>query len=356
MLFKSTLIATLIASASAALTSDSKAGAKLLSKARNLNQNADQDFSWMAKYSIKFEGCHSIHAYNNEAQEAEGQSAFGVTHLAKFKLCPSSSNCNSCSGGGVYMTNLMEFGEAYLEAEREIKESKCQAVEENCDCQYYYGDDQACLAKCYKDAGLDYCGQEEAEFDPAEYLECKEADFQDNYGNPYYIGPVCSHQGSSVRLALFTDMSCTTQAASGIYEANNYYGNSLPYSSKDMLSTTCLSCKDEQNAQANDDANAYYQAPEPLEVCTELYEQSSKCEKNMSSKQYKDTGSCEYIHKIVPALETVYHKSGTGGGAAKGFAVFFALTTVAAVAAAAFYYNKVQRTTVDLSSSAGAIA
>jgi len=351
MKFQATLFATLFAGAAATkLTSTSKAGAKLLSKARRVNDNAEEDFSWMADYSLKFEGCHTIHTYNAEQNDETTQ--FGSQHLAKFKLCETSS-CGKCSSGGVYMVDLLTFGTEYLEAEKEYKENQCAAVAENCDCQYYEGDDAACQSKCYKSAGLDYCEQEEAEFDAAEYLECKQSEYADGNGYPYYIGPICHHQSTSVRLGLFTDASCTTAAESGTYESLNYYGNSLPYSSKDMISTSCLSCKEEQNNNGDD---KYYQA-EPTESCTELYEASAKCEKNMSNKSYKDTGSCEYIHEIVPALEHVYHKGGNvGGGASTFFAVFFGLTTVGAACAAAFFFNQVQRTTVNLSGKGGQIA
>jgi len=298
MLFQSTLIATLIASATAAesaLTSQTKAGSKLLSKARQLNGEYEADFSWMADYSLKFEGCHSIHSYGAEAQgEEEGSSPFGVQHLAKFKLCNSSKGCNSCSGGGEYIVELREFAESWLEAEQEIKEAKCATVEENCNCDYYYGDDQACLNKCYASAGLDYCGEDENQnnFDAAEYMECREADFGGDYGysSQFFIGPICSSGGKHVKLAVFTDSACTTTAPSGTFEKYNY-GYALPYSSESMISTSgCLSCKEEEeeqnnaNGYYNQNANAYYEAPEPSAVCTELYEQSAKCENKMTAK------------------------------------------------------------------------
>lgn len=355
MLFRSTLIAALFAAASAAETVDTKAGSEALAQVRRLNQNNQDDFAWMVKYSLKFEGCHSIHTYGGEeGGNAEGGSPFGVQHLAKFKLCQSDHSCGSCSNAGVYMVQLREFAESYLEAQQEIQEANCQAVEENCNCNYY-NDDEVCMAKCYADAGLDYCGEDQNDFNAAEFLECREADFGGNnyYGNnaQYYIGPVCSHQGSTVNLAVFTDAQCTVKASKGVYEKYNY-GYSLPYSSEPMIGTKCMSCKQVNNDGNNYYNNAYYQA-EPLDTCTELYEQSAKCETKMTGKnQYtRDTGSCDYIHHIVPALENVYHKGGSG--AATGFAVFFAITTIAAAGAAFFFYSKVERATVDLSSKEG---
>jgi len=362
-MFRSSLIAALFAAASANQAVDTKTGSEALAKVRKLNQNNEDDFSWMVKYSMKFEGCHSIHTYGAEGQgggNEEGGSPFGVQHLAKFKLCQSDHSCGACSNAGVYMVELREFAEAYLEAQQEMQEANCEAVQENCNCQYYYGDDQACLNKCYKDAGLDYCGEDQNDFNAAEFLECREADFGGNnyYGNnaQYYIGPVCSHQGYTVNLAVFTDAQCTVKAAKGTYEKYNY-GYSLPYSSEPMIGTKCMSCKNQQNNNNGNNQyyNQYYQA-EPLDTCTELYEQSAKCEKKMVGKnQYtRDTGSCDYIHNIVPALETVYHKGGSG--TSTGLAVFFAITTIAAAGAAFFFYSKVERATVDLSTKEGYIA
>jgi len=367
MMFKSTLFASLLVAASAEISSTSNAGAKILSKARALNDNYEDDFSWMASYDLKFDGCHTIHTYGGEGQGGEeGSSPFGIQHLAKFKLCAAgkNGNCGSCSKAGVYMVELRDFAEAYLTAEQESQEAACATVEENCNCDYYYGDDQACLSQCYSSAGLSFCGEDENayDFDPAEYLECAEAPFNNNNngyysGNTvYYIGPKCS--GTGVTLGVFTDAQCTVKAASNTFE-KYMYGMSLPYSKSSMLSTKCVSCKadndNDNNANGYYNANAYYQA-EPSDTCTGLYEQSAKCEKNMSGKnQYtRDTGSCDYIHKIVPALESVYHSN--GGGASTGFAVFFAFTTVAAAAAAYFFYSKVERTTVGLSSQDGALA
>lgn len=361
MMYRSTLIATLLAAASAAkLTTKTKAGAKLLSKARRVNQNQEEDFAWMADYSLKFEGCHTIHTAFAEGEgggNEEGASNFGAQRLAKFSLCSSDKSCGSCRAGGEYMVRLDEFAQAYLEADQEIKATKCNAVEENCNCNYYYGDDQACLNKCYAEAGLDYCVEEENDFDIAEYMECTEAEFGNNNNNgngyAYYIGPLCSHGGKSVRLAVFTDAQCTEQAPSGTYENYNY-GYTLPYSKSNMIGTDCLSCKqDDGDNNNNNNGNYYYNAAEPMESCTQLYEQSAKCERKMSAKNKytRDTGGCMYIHKIVPALENVYHRQ--GGGSATFFAVFFSLTTIAAAAAAYFFYSQVERSTVNLTGKGG---
>jgi hypothetical protein len=338
-----------------AFTADSLAGGNLLANSRRLNQEYEEDLTWMNKYSIKYGSCHTIHSYGGEGAEEEGGTPAGLQHLVKYHLCPTTSNgdCKNCGSGGSYVAEAREFVEAYLEVKKEIEEAKCQAVQENCNCNYY-NDDDVCLAKCYEKAGLSNCQNEDNDFDAGEFMECREAEFGNNYyGTAFYIGPVCT--GKGIFLKLYSDASCTTAAPSGTYEKYNY-NYALPYSKKSIVDTTCISCKeqddnnnDDNNNNNNGNNNNNYQAAEPIEMCQEIYEQSAKCEKNLKSKEstYRDTGSCTYINKVLPALEKVYHRK--GGGAATGFAVFFSITTVAASAAAYYFYTKVERTSVDLS-------
>jgi hypothetical protein len=345
---------------------DSLRGTDLLTKSRRTNQQYEEDLSWMTKYSIKYGSCHSMHAYGGEAGgggDEEDGSMFGVQHLIKYHLCPttSSGGCNNCGSGGTYVVELRDFVEAYVEIQAELEATACENVEANCNCNYY-NDDDVCLAKCYETAGLSNCQNDNGnDFDVSEYMECKEAEFGNNnngngnyYNSAFYIGPVCTKKG--VFLKLFSDASCTTAAPKGTYEKYNY-NYALPYSKKSIVDTTCISCKETQdnnndgnnNNNGNDDANAnYYEQEEAIEMCQEMYEQSAKCEKNLKAKDstYRDTGSCAYINKVLPALEKVYHRN--GGGVATGMAVFFALTTVATSAAAYYFYTKVERTTVGL--------
>lgn len=308
----------------------------------------------MTKFNMKFQSCHSIHSWGGEAGGGgqEDGVAHGSQHLVNFALCPAGQK--SCSGGGEYVVELREFVEAYTEAKKESQEAQCEAVQENCNCNYY-NDDDVCLAKCYETAGLDFCVEDENAFEVEEYLECRETEFTNNYYQAYYIGPVCSSNGKSIHLQLFTDQSCSIPAKSGTYEKYNYNA-ALPYSKQSLVSNDLVSCKQENNNNNNNNNNGnyYYEEPEVVEMCEQLYEESAKCEKNLKYKNsaYRDTGSCDYIQKILPALERVYHKNG-GGGAATGFAIFFGLSTVAASAAAYYFFSKVERTTVDLAAQEG---
>jgi len=339
----------------AGIPANSKLGRNLLSKARRVNQNEEQQFQWMVDYSIKFDSCHAINVFGGEREggEEDGRSPHGVQTLVQFRLCPSDSSCSACPNSGQYVVALREFSEVYLQAKQEMQEEICQQIEENCPC--YYDDQNKCLQKCAEEQGYDFCGEEENEFNVEEYMECREAEFGNNnaYYNAYYIGPVCANNGKSIFLSMFSDASCTQKASNSIYEKYNY-GYSLPYSKKSLVERDeCISCEEVRENENNyyQQNNNYYQQEQedPIELCQQMYEQSAKCEKNLKSKSnWADTGSCTYINKILPALERVYENSG-GSGAAKVFAWLFFFTTVAALAGAYYYFTMAKRNSVDLS-------
>jgi hypothetical protein len=375
-LFKTFLLSAALAATAvtADISADSVEGKNLLSKARRVNQQYEEDFTWLTKHSIKFDSCHTIHTNGGEAggggggggRDEQGRTPFGVQHLVNFKLCPSSSGCSYCRGGGEYVVELREFVESYTQAKQQMQEAQCQTVEQNCNCQYYNGDDDTCMSQCYKDAGLSFCENNNNnnnqnnnnQFNVQEYMECREANFG-NYYNKFYIGPVCSSSGKSIHLKLFTDASCTTLAPSGTYEKYNY-NYALPYSKSSIIDSGCISCKEvdnnNNNQQQNNNQNAYYyEQPRVTEMCQQLYEGSAKCETNLKykSSEYRDTGSCMYINKIIPSLEKVYRRSGGGGGGATFLAVFFFMTTLGATGAAYYFHTKVERSTVDLAAKDG---
>lgn len=86
------------------IQSHTRAGQRLMSKARLLDNNNNADMTpattttrdlaedyytmWMTKYSMKFDGCHSVPQFERD----EGLRS---VLLAKFKMCPS-DNCGSC--------------------------------------------------------------------------------------------------------------------------------------------------------------------------------------------------------------------------------------------------------------------
>jgi len=294
-----------------------KAGNKILSEAKLVDSrqlNDEVDFSWIADYSIKFSQCHSFYNFAEEDDDNGGDDDmnknFYQQNMVTFNLCESnmcySNNEKTCSGGGQYIVGMMDFVNAYIEAKMEQQEYNCEIVRENCYCNDDT-DDEVCEQQCYNDAGLDYCVEVEydddtvEEFDLEEYLECKELEVNNNKNNnyQYYIGPKCSRDGSSINLGVFTDENCMFATNDGIFEKYNYV-DSLPYSSESIIGDECISCLDLNDA--NDDGGQV----ELTELCQEMYEQSGKCEQDMSGIYYPNNGGCDYINNILPAISKVY--------------------------------------------------
>jgi hypothetical protein len=288
---KFTVLASLLTVASA-INSRSSIGKSLLSKSRALNENAEQDMTWMIDYSLRFESCHTVEQYNfGENGEDSGQ-----TNLVKFKLCPS-NKCGSGCKGAEYVATMEEFVDSYTEWQMNDQEYKCEMIRENCDCTDYNGDDDACEANCYSAEGMySTCVDQEKEdgefeFDLQEYLECKEIETGDEY-TKYYVGPKCSSNHQKINLGVFTDEYCTQEYDDGIFATT--YGITLPYSSENIVSEYCISCSSQN---ANNDGS--YEDAELTEICDEQYQNAAKCETRLSGTvAYPDTDACEYINKI----------------------------------------------------------
>ena len=189
MLFRSAVFAALAAYASAEtmipdlnIPTTSTMGKRILSKARRLEQNNnqnqeqnDQDASWLAGYSIKYDSCASLIQVREEGG-GDDEGILYTQNLVKFVVCPGNTgSCSDCGSGiAQYVVNMQEFVEAYVEMKEQQKEQACETIAEYCYCDNA-NDDQACENQCYVDQGMESCieveGQEE--FNLAEYMECK---------------------------------------------------------------------------------------------------------------------------------------------------------------------------------------
>jgi len=342
-------IATLLVGSAAATSSSiratSKVGKNLISKARRLDGGND-NMSWAANYSLRFEKCATSTDYyggffggnqGNQDNNRYNYSGMYVQRLVHFKLCPAESCGSSCSGGADYVIDMNEFVQAYMEYEVEAQEAECESVAANCYCENG-DDDEACEVQCYMSAGIyNQCveqdnqnnnGQQEEEFELEEFLECAQLDVdENNYYNgnynqnnnqnnqqqdmEFFVGPYCSANGHSILLGVFMDEVCSYPAPEGIYE-QLHYGNALPYSSKSIVSNKCISClqptdddDDNQNNNQNSNQNYNYnngndggnnnnnynynynqnqdqEEAEVLEVCQSLYEEAGKCEQYLN--------------------------------------------------------------------------
>lgn len=89
------------AAAAADLTSHSRAGRALLRTAErvlNENNNNNADYSYIAEYSIKFQGCHHVQQWNDNVDE-ESDVRIMTKRLARFRLCPTDQCSNDKSAG-----------------------------------------------------------------------------------------------------------------------------------------------------------------------------------------------------------------------------------------------------------------
>jgi hypothetical protein len=197
-------------------------------------------------------------------------------------------------------------------------------------------------------------------------LEDENGNNNNNNGNyqQYYIGPVCSN-GFDINLSVFTDSGCITKAKSGVYESLNYYGNSLPYAKKSIVSNDCISCEQVDENGNDDGNNNNNQDVEISEVCEQSYEDAAKCEKKLSGKYYQDSSGCDYINNILPKLSKgsasvtgakISSAVSGSGTTAVVFAVLFAITTAVMGAYSFFLYRKIHRAKVNLTASEGGLA
>ena len=83
------------------IRSSSRAGQLLLQKAQrvlNGENNNNADYSYIAEYSIKFQGCHHVQQWNDNVDE-ENDVRIMTKRLARFRLCPTDQCSNDKSSG-----------------------------------------------------------------------------------------------------------------------------------------------------------------------------------------------------------------------------------------------------------------
>jgi hypothetical protein len=348
---------------------DSKLGAKIMANARQLNNNDDAvSFSWVSSFSIKFQGCHHISQWNDEA-DGEDDVRIATKRLVRFRLCPTNTctleSAAGCSSGyGDYVIDMNIYLEAFLDSVQEYNEAKCEYLEAMSGCDNNNnGNADYCLYDYYAANGMaDICADENPyqnnynngnnngnQFDLADYTQCAEADLQNNGRRldnavEYYMGPYCAEQGGSIYLGLFTDDSCTTFADDyGGKEA--YYsltGKELPYGETNMITMDCYSCQDaaaQYNYNGNNNNNNNNQnGGDVSEMCQMVYSQAGKCENNLEvSGVYPNYNACSYIQGIQ-----VIRKNGiivsAGSKANKTASIFIGIFVVAFVLLSAYVY------------------
>lgn len=344
-----------------AITSDSEAGKSLISSARRLNDQQEIDFAWVSGYDIKYQGCHHIKQWNEEANGQDDVRIY-TKRLVRFRLCPSGS-CSDVSGAGCssgygdYIVDMDTFLENFMEARRQDMEQACEhQINYVCDCEDdgNKGDDfdrDICEYDCLLAAGMEDCieqnpyaddaqAQEEQEMD--RFFQCQQLDwgenqqYQNNQNNngeevQYYAGPYCAEQGGAIKVGVFTDDQCTEFADKTFYEITGY---SIPYLTESIASDECLSCmepKDEEQQYNQENGNDAQDADEVREQCEQLYMDAGKCEHEISGPYEKNTNGCNYMDgiKIVRSDGMLDVSDARPSAVATAFIVIFAMSFAA---------------------------
>jgi len=367
---------------SASISATSKVGSKLIAGARRLEDaNEEIDFTWVADMSLKFQGCYHNQQFNEEA-DGEDDVMISTQRLVRFRLCPTSScsmeSAAGCdSGYGDYVIGMDQYLEAYFEAVQQDQEYSCEVeVQEGGDCECdgeNQGDDfdeEICQYDCYMGKGMEYCvdrnpynddeQEDEEKEELQEMAECRELEIQDDNQRrkleaeevQYFIGAYCSDSGSAIHLGLFTEETCSQFADdySGKTTYMSLMGSSMPYSETTMIGTECMSCKEPQDADQNND-NDNQDADEVKEGCEQLYEASGKCESGLSGvAQYPNTAACNFMEgiKIVRKNGVVVSGPGTVNTTASVFIGIFAASFILLGGYAYYLKTKLDRAKVNL--------
>jgi len=371
------------------------------SQLRRLEQNGNEvDIS---SYSLKFQKCQFVKAYDDElAENEDAGTVLATKHFVVFRLCPSSS-CSSCNYGyGEYLVDMEEYLEATIEYAKDKQEEKCDQCEEKCDGYYgnqgdendqeekenNEGDNRRRLSSSNCKECIDTCEkienmEENGYIDATDFVECQEIQDEGDDGNALYAGAICASNGSKIKIGVFSDNEC--RILNSELDVENYLadgdGNQMKLSHA-LLKTTyesdsCLSCLVENNE--NDDNE---KEVEVEEVCENLYMSAAKCEKKhrfndgYSNNYYgyenqleNEETVCDFISslksgtyaqdgEIIVGGSNSYHSGTTSTTGGQKFVLnFFILGTVGlAVYARLLHSNLTKSAKSDLSSQGGAMA
>jgi len=299
---------------SSEIKASSELGSAIMSSARLLDgRSSSVDLSFLADYSIKFQGCHHITTWNNNAAY-ESDLRVATKRLVRFRLCPSGS-CQARSDGcsskyGDYVVDMSTFVQTFLQARAYARSYQCSLHAATCEDSCSASDDQtSCQLSCYAGYGLNYCVQssttEESSFDPLNYATCSAYSFwNQTYSSyySYYVGPYCANQGGSIYLGLFTDNTCTAFVSDGKSAFAKKAGFDLPFSQESLISYDCFSCKEPASTGNADDtyytnANDQADSDNVKEFCETVYAKAGRCESKMSIS-YPNEAACTYIKGI----------------------------------------------------------
>lgn len=356
---------------------NSPRGKSLLSKARKLDENEldwEEEYAWLTGYAVKFQGCHHVKQWNDEADDEEDV-RIQTKRLVRFRLCPAdtcsatkAAGCNSAYGD--YIIDMDIFMESYFEGRQQQIEYDCQYhllyTCNGCQDDGNQGDDfdeEYCEYDCFNDAGMAQCiennpyedDEQQEEWQLEDYMEC--AQINPDNGNrrldenqeevQYFVGPYCAEQGGAIKLGLFTDETCSNVATDVTFMS--LMGFELPYSGEEdnLIDMECLGCiekedpeeewENQQNGNNNNNNNDEEDADQVVELCEAIYTASGKCEASYPEGMVynPNNNACNYMEgiRIVRQDGIIDTGSSRPSAVATSFIVIFAM----AFAAMAFY-------------------
>jgi len=353
----------------ASISANSEMGMHILNNARRIEDANEQDFTWVSEYSLKYQGCHHVTQWNEEANEGEDV-RLETKRLVRFRLCPTYS-CSASSGGGCssgygdYIIDMNTFIEGYMENKEQVEKYQCEYTSQvMCDCENA-DDRDSCEYNCFNDKNMEYCIDQEVDDNAQENLQVADYMMCNNYEPPnnnnrrldqneveYFLGPYCAENGGSIYLGMFTDDSCSLFADNngGRSTYLSITGQSLPYSSVSLIGADCFSCVEPQdvNQQNNQDQQ---DEDEIKEFCLELYQAAGKCENKLNINNIElNNNACTYMKgiKITRSNGVIISGPANKNKVASAFIGIFAVSFVLLGAYVYYLKTKLDRAKINL--------
>lgn len=261
-------------------TSSTAADPRKLNNENN-NNNADAYNPDLSTYTLQFQKCQFRKQYATDCDSYQsGYSCLETKRFAVFRLCPTSSSYGSCNTNyGEYMIDLETFLKATTEYYINVQQTYCQQCNSYCS-----GNNErsltssssssssssslcsSCVTPCHTYKQL----QQNSQYvDATKYVTCQYISTDSSSGVSYYAGPMCSSNGSKIKIGVFKDDQCTVLVSNtdmdSLLSANNGQTTYLTHIIlKKVYTNSCISCGDTTNNENT--------------VCQTLYEYSDKCE------------------------------------------------------------------------------
>lgn len=344
---------------------NSKAGRKLVQNARRAQNNYNYgngqqqygnngeevnwdeiDTAYLANYSVKFQGCHHVQQWNDNAQDADDIKIM-TQRLVRFRMCPAETCTSATTKGcdsnyGDYIIDMETYVNAYMSniqnqymnngqnngyyGNRKLDDRYNVNFEDYLQCsQMDMNNNQRARARQLRELNNQY-------YSSGQYYQYQNNDVQ------YYVGPYCAQQGGEIRLGVFYDDTCTVAASEGpeIFKMM-HNGMSLPYSESSMVSLQCMSCG--MYGEVN-------------EMCESVYQDAGKCETKMSV-YYPNESACSYLEGIkVIRDDGVIRTSSTRKSTAAAIATGVFLSAALLLSGYVYYLRtKLGRARINLAAS-----